>query len=82
MLILWYAHQSTLIRSHIHTCILIHPSVNLASCYPSDIQECLQPSVCIATQVCEDTPPGSFTCLCPPGSVMSKEGICVGTYRT
>ena len=38
------------------------------------------PPVCNATQMCEDTPPGSFTCSCPPGTVMNEEGTCVGMH--
>ena len=46
---------------------------------PSDIQECLQlPSVCNDTQICEDIPPGSFTCSCPPGTIINEQGTCVG----
>ena len=32
--------------------------------------------------MCEDTPPGSFTCSCPTGTVMNGEGTCVGMYHT
>ena len=40
------------------------------------------PPVCKTTQMCEDTPPGSFTCSCPPGTVMNEEGTCVGMHHT
>ena len=40
------------------------------------------PPVCNATQMCEDTPPGSFTCSCPPGTVINEEGTCVGMHHT
>ena len=54
----------------------------LNSLNPPDIQECLQmPPVCNATQICEDTPPGSFTCSCPPGTVMNADGTCVGMHH-
>ena len=38
------------------------------------------PPVCNATQMCEDTPPGSFTCSCPPGT-MNEDGTC-GMHHT
>ena len=32
--------------------------------------------------MCEDAPPGSFTCSCPTGTVMNEEGTCVGMQHT
>ena len=40
------------------------------------------PPVCNATQMCQDTPPGSFTCSCPTGTVMNEERTCVGMHHT
>ena len=44
----------------------------------ADFPDCLQiPSVCNPTQICRDTPPGSFTCSCPPGTSLNENGTCV-----
>ena len=51
------------------------------SCYSlfyTDFPDCFQiPSVCNRTQICQDTPPGSFTCSCPPGTSLNENGTCV-----
>ena len=51
------------------------------SCYSlfyADFPDCLQiPSICNSTQICQDTPPGSFTCSCPPGTSLNENGTCV-----
>ena len=48
-----------------------HPNTNFAA----DINECII-TVCKDKEVCENTP-GSFQCVCPPGTMLSGDE-CVG----